>query len=48
MFRASGTAERDAALAMLEQIPGDWRVTVGADKGYDTKDFAARMPAHCG
>ena len=26
---------------MLEQIPGDGRVTVGADKGYDTKDFVA-------
>jgi IS5 family transposase len=26
---------------MLEQIPGGGRVTVGADKGYDTKDFVA-------
>src|SRR6516165_8075107 len=26
---------------MLEQIPGMQRVTVGADKGYDTKDFIA-------
>ena len=26
---------------MLEQIPGTRRVTVGADKGYDTKDFVA-------
>ena len=26
---------------MLEQIPGVGRVTVGADKGYDTKDFVA-------
>jgi len=26
---------------MLEQIPGGRRVTVGADKGYDTKDFVA-------
>src|SRR4029077_8921286 len=38
---ANGTAERDAALIMLEQIPGDGRVTVGADKAYDTKDFVA-------
>jgi transposase len=38
---ASGTAEREAGLAMLEQIPGGQRVTVGADKGYDTRDFVA-------
>jgi transposase len=41
LFQANGTAERDAALIMLEQIPGRQRVTVGADKGYDTKDFIA-------
>jgi transposase len=41
VFQANGTAERDAALVMLEQIPGGRRVTVGADKGYDTKDFVA-------
>jgi transposase len=39
VFQANGTAERDAALIMLEQIPSTRRVTVGADKGYDTKDF---------
>jgi IS5 family transposase len=39
VFEANGTAERDAALVMLEQIPGDGRVTVAADKGYDTRDF---------
>jgi hypothetical protein len=41
VFQANGTAERDAALVMLEQIPGENRVTVGADKAYDTKDFVA-------
>ena len=41
VFQATGTAERHAALVMLEQIPGEKRVTVGADKGYDTKDFIA-------
>jgi IS5 family transposase len=41
VFEASGTAERDAALVMLEQIPGTKRVTVGADKGYDTANFVA-------
>jgi transposase len=41
VFQANGTAERDAALVMLEQVPGEHRVTVGADKGYDTRDFVA-------
>jgi transposase len=41
VFQANGTAERDAALVMMEQIPGHGRVTLGADKGYDTKDFVA-------
>jgi len=41
VFQASGTAERDAALVMVEQIPVPRRVTVGADKGYDTRDFVA-------
>ena len=41
LFQANGTAERDAALMMLEQIPGEYRVTVGADKAYDTQDFVA-------
>jgi transposase len=40
-LQANGTAERDAALLMLEQIPGTDRATVGADKGYDTKAFVA-------
>lgn len=39
VFQANGTAERDAALILLEQIPGIRRVTVGADKAYDTRDF---------
>ena len=41
LFQANGTAERDAALVMLERLPGESRVTVGADKAYDTKDFVA-------
>ena len=41
VFQANGTAERDAALVMLEQIPGAHRVTAGADKGYDTREFIA-------
>ena len=41
VFQANGTAERDAGLVMLEQIPGGHRVTVGADKAYDTSDFVS-------
>ncbi len=41
VFEANGTAERHAALVMLEQIPGTKPVTVGGDKGYDTADFVA-------
>lgn len=41
MFAANGLAERAAAMVMLEQIPAGQRVTVGADKGYDTRDFVA-------
>jgi transposase len=40
-WEANGTAERDTALLMLEQIPGNRRVTVGGDKGFDTTDFIA-------
>lgn len=41
VFPATGTAERHAAMLMLEQIPGGHRVTVGADKAYDTRDFVS-------
>jgi transposase len=40
---ATGTAEREAALAMAEAIPGHHRVTITADKAYDTADFVADM-----
>ena len=39
VWEASGTAERDTALLMLEQIAGTQRVTVGGDKGFDTAAF---------
>jgi transposase len=41
--QATGTAEREAALAMAEAIPGPPRVTLGADKGYDTHDFVREL-----
>src|SRR5271165_7088855 len=41
LLEANGRAERDAALLMLEQVPGHGRVTVGGDKGFDTAEFVA-------
>jgi transposase len=41
LMQANGRAERDAALVMLEQLPGDDRITVGGDKGFDTAEFVA-------
>jgi transposase len=41
--QATGTAEREAALAMAEAIPGQQRVTLGADKNYDTRDFVCEL-----
>jgi len=37
--KATGTAEREAALEMLSEVAGDKRVTIGTDKAYDTHDF---------
>ncbi len=39
MTIATGTAERDAAIDMLDQVPGCHRITVAADKGYDCRAF---------
>jgi transposase len=41
VLEANGRAERDAALMMLEQVPGDDRITVAGDKGFDTAEFVA-------
>jgi len=37
--KATGTAEREAALDMLADVAVDKRVTVAADKAYDTQNF---------
>ena len=42
-----GTAERDAAMAMLQQVPGTGRVTVGGDKGFDTAEFVRECRNMC-
>ena len=39
LTQATGTAGREAALEMLERYPSTRRLTVGADRGYDTRDF---------
>jgi IS5 family transposase len=41
LLQATGKAERQAALLMIERIGGDHSVTVGADKGYDVAGFVA-------
>ena len=39
LSQATGTAETEVALTMLERVPTARRITVGADKGYDTGEF---------
>ena len=43
LVQCSGTAERDAAMIMAERVEGDHRITLAADKAYDTKDFVKEM-----
>jgi len=43
---ADGRAEVEAAVAMVEEIPGEHRVTLGGDKNYDTKEFVQEMRDH--
>jgi transposase len=39
LTQADGYAEREAALSMLGERPEGPRITLGADRGYDTRDF---------
>jgi transposase len=43
LLQCNGTAERDAAMMMAERVEGVERITLAADKGYDTKDFVSEM-----
>ena len=43
LTKATSTAEREAAIAMIEDLPDDGRITLGTDKSYDTQDFVAEM-----
>ena len=45
LTHATGTAEREAALAMLERMDGRHRITLAADKAYDVADFIAKLRA---
>jgi transposase len=40
---ATGTAEREATLALLDRRRGDRRITLGADKAYDISAFVAEL-----
>jgi transposase len=42
---ADGHGERGAGLAMIAAVPGQHRITVAGDKGYDTRDFVAELRA---
>jgi transposase len=45
LTQADGYAEREAALAMLGDLPEGRRITLGADRGYDSLDFVQRCRA---
>jgi transposase len=44
--QATGRAEPQAAMALVEKIPGWHRVTLGADKGYDRKELVQELRDH--
>jgi transposase len=44
--QATGRAEAEAAVAMVEEIPGWHRVTLGADKAYDSKALVQELREH--
>ena len=47
LTQASGTAERDATLALIERYrPKERRVTLGADKAYDVAEFVTTLRRH--
>jgi len=43
LTQATGTAEREAALEMVENRPGIKRITLAADKNYDTAEFVRKL-----
>jgi hypothetical protein len=45
---ATGRTEPQSAIAMVAAILGCHRITLGADKGYDSKEFVAQLRDHRG
>jgi transposase len=43
LLQCNGTVERDAAMLMAERVEGAERITLAADKAYDTKEFVSEM-----
>jgi hypothetical protein len=43
LTRATGRAEREAAISLVEAVPGRHRITLGADRGYDARDFTTEL-----
>jgi transposase len=43
LTHATGTAERDATLTMLDRRSRKGRITLGADKAYDVTDFVGDL-----
>lgn len=44
--QATGYAEREAALELVQALPRNGRITLGADKAYDTEAFVAALRAN--
>lgn len=45
LTRATGTAEREATLVLLDRRRGNRRITLGADKAFDVSAFVAELRA---
>jgi transposase len=43
LLPATGTAEREAAIEMVAELPDSGRITLGGDKNYDTRDFVEQL-----
>src|SRR6202040_1758346 len=43
---ATGPGEREAALEMVADPPGNQQITLGADKAYDVAEFVADLREH--
>jgi transposase len=41
--QATGTAEREAAVEMIDELEGQQRITVGGDKNYDTQEYVEKL-----